>query len=103
MFQAVAAYVFVPDLNFLWAFQGNRRGPYVTGGAGVVIAHVPVFGFRTGTTTQFGINGGIGTRVPYESGAIRLEAFGRYFLQNTNKGLPKELNVGVRIGISLWH
>ena len=103
LFQAVAAYLLVPDLNFLWAFQRNRRGPYVTGGAGVVIAHVPVFGFRTGTTTQFGINGGIGTRVPYESGAIRLEAFGRYFLRNTNNGLPKELNVGVRIGISLWH
>lgn len=102
-FQAVAAYAFIPDVNVLWSFRSAHRGPYVTAGAGLVVAHVPFLTFRTGTSTQVSINGGIGTRVPYEAGAIRLEAFGRYVRQNADKGLPEELNVGVRIGLSLWH
>lgn len=92
-----AAYVFTPDVNVLWGFQSNKKGPYVTFGAGVDLEK-----FGT-STSQFGFNGGLGTRVPYESGAIRLEAFGQYVLKNTGKGLPNQLNIGVRAGLSLWH
>jgi hypothetical protein len=55
------------------------------------------------STSQFGFNGGLGTRVPYESGVIRLEAFTQYLLKNTSKGLPNTLNIGARVGLSLWH
>jgi hypothetical protein len=95
-------YTFTPDLNFLFAFQGNKQGPYFTAGAGVDLIHASGGG-SSGSASQFNFNGGIGTRVPYESGAIRLEAFGRYFLKNTSKGLPNILEIGARIGLSLWH
>jgi hypothetical protein len=95
-------YTFTPDLNFLFAFQSNRKGGYFTAGAGVDLAHVSSGGVGS-TASQFNFNGGIGTRVPYESGAIRLEAFTRYFLKNTSKGLPNILEIGARIGLSLWH
>ena len=102
--QTVATYRFIPDVNALWAFQSNKKGPYLTVGAGVDIDHtnVPPSG-AIGTASQFGVNGGLGTRVPYESGAIRLEAFGRYFFKNTSKGRPNQFQVGARIGLSLWH
>lgn len=95
-------YTFTPDLNFLFAFKDNRKGGYFTAGAGVDLAHASSGGV-SGTASQFNFNGGIGTRVPYESGAIRLEAFSRYFLKNTSKGLPNIFELGARIGISLWH
>lgn len=95
-------YTFTPDLNFLFAFKDNRKGGYFTAGAGVDLAHASSGGVG-GTASQFNFNGGIGTRVPYESGAIRLEAFTRYFLKNTSKGLPNIFELGARIGISLWH
>lgn len=95
-------YTFTPDLNFLFAFKDNRKGGYFTAGAGVDLAHASSGGVG-GTASQFNFNGGIGTRVPYESGAIRLEAFSRYFLKNTSKGLPNIFELGARIGISLWH
>jgi len=38
-----------------------------------------------------------------ESGAIRLEAFGRYAFKNAGKLLPATFAVGARIGLSLWH
>ena len=92
-----AAYEFIPDLNFTWGFQSNHNGPYLTAGAALRMEH------DTSTQTQFGFNGGLGTRIPYESGAIRLEAFGQYFLKKAADGIPNELNIGVRIGLSLWH
>lgn len=92
-----SAYVFNPDLNLLWGFESNKHGPYFTAGAGLNLQN---FGI---STTQFGFNGGLGTRVPYESGAIRLEAFAQYLLKNTSKNLPNTLNVGARVGLSLWH
>lgn len=95
---SVAAYVFTPDLNFLVAFQDNKRGPYVTLGVGADLEKL------TQTSTgQLTINGGVGTRVPYESGAIRLEAFGAYAFKNETNGLPNTLQIGARIGLSLWH
>ena len=92
-----AAYEFTPDLNVTWGFQSSLKGPYFTAGAGLLMAH------DLSTDTQFGLNAGLGTRVPYESGAIRLEAFAQYFLKNTSKLLPNQLNIGARIGLSLWH
>ena len=92
-----SSYVFNPDINLLWGFESNKHGPYFTAGAGLNLQN---FGI---STTQFGFNGGLGTRVPYESGAIRLEAFAQYLLKNTSKNLPNTLNVGARVGLSLWH
>lgn len=92
-----SSYVFNPDVNVLWGFESNKHGPYFTAGAGLNLQN---FGI---STTQFGLNGGLGTRVPYESGAIRLEAFAQYLLKNTSKGLPNTLNIGARVGLSLWH
>lgn len=94
---AKASYVFTPDVNLLWGFESNKHGPYFTAGAGVNLQNFVV------STTQFGFNGGLGTRVPYESGAIRLEAFAQYLLKNTSKNLPNTLNIGARVGLSLWH
>lgn len=92
-----ASYVFAPDVNLLWGFQSNKHGPYFTAGAGVNLQN---FGIAT---SQFGFNGGLGTRVPYESGVIRLEAFAQYLLKNSGKNLPNTLNIGARVGLSLWH
>lgn len=92
-----SAYVFNPDVNLLWGFQSNKHGPYFTAGAGVNLDNFGV------ARSQFGFNGGLGTRVPYESGVIRLEAFTQYLLKNTSKGLPNTLNIGARVGLSLWH
>jgi hypothetical protein len=92
-----ASYVFTPDVNLLWGFQSNKHGPYFTAGAGVSLQNFGV------STSQFGFNGGLGTRVPYESGVIRLEAFTQYLLKNNGKNLPSALNIGARVGLSLWH
>ena len=98
------AYTFTPDINFLFGLgaDNNKKGPYFTVGAGVDLAHASIGGV-SGSTSQFNFNGGLGTRVPYESGAFRLEAFARYHLKNTSKGLPNQLDIGARIGLSLWH
>lgn len=92
-----SSYIFNPDLNLLWGFVSNKHGPYVTAGAGVNLQNFGV------STTQFGFNGGLGTRVPWESGVIRFEGFAQYLLKNTGKGLPNTLNIGARVGLSLWH
>ena len=92
-----AAYEFDPTLNFTWGFESNKKGGYLTVGGALRMAH------DTSTQTQFGFNGGVGTRIPYEAGAIRLEAFGAYFLKKAADGIPNELDIGVRIGLSLWH
>lgn len=92
-----AAYEFDPTLNLTWGFNSNKQGGYLTVGGALRMAH------DTSTLTQFGFNGGVGTRIPYEAGAIRLEAFGAYFLKKAADGIPNELDIGVRIGLSLWH
>jgi hypothetical protein len=98
------AYSFTPDINVLFALGGDhKKGGYFTVGAGVNLDHVKISGLGSASTSQFGFNGGFGTRVPYESGAIRLEAVARYLLKNTGKGLPSEFQIVGRIGLSLWH
>lgn len=93
---------FMPDLNFLFNLGSGtyRQGMYLTAGAGLSLLSA---GGGGGSLTQFAVNGGIGTRVPYESGAIRLEAFVRETFKNTSKNAPSELAIGARIGLSLWH
>jgi hypothetical protein len=93
-----SGYVFTPDVNVLYG-KDHKKGLYFTAGAGVDLLKDPA----TGSSAQFGVNGGIGTRSPYESGAIRLEAFVQYRFKNTSKGLPNTLSIGGRIGLSLWH
>ena len=90
-------FVFTPDLNLLYALSpgGQHKGAYVTAGAGV--AFVDEGG---ATSTQASLNGGVGTRIPYEAGAIRIEAFGRYGFSGD---LPSVWDLGLRAGLSLWH
>ena len=89
-----SAYVLTPDINVLYG-KDHKKGMYFTAGAGLDLMHPG--------GTQFGFNGGVGTRSPYESGAIRLEAFVQYKFKNTSKGLPNVLDIGARVGLSLWH
>ena len=96
-------YSFAPDLNFLIAFQDNKKGAYLTAGAGIDLLHGSSSGGGSNTVSQISFNGGIGTRAPYESGAIRLEAFVKYSLENSGDALPSVLAIGGRIGLSLWH
>lgn len=85
------------DVNVLYA-KNHRKGMYWTGGAGIDLVGV------TGNSGSIiSLNGGIGTRSPYESGAWRLEGFVRYDLKNTGLGVPNTLNIGARAGLSLWH
>lgn len=96
---AKSAYQINPDLNLLFNLKGYDKGVFLTAGGGVNLAKVS----GSSSTSQLTVNGGIGTRVPYEHGAIRLEAFGRYDFKNTSKGLPNIFSVGARIGLTLWH
>lgn len=96
---AKSAYQINPDLNLLWNLKGYDEGLYVTAGGGVNLAKSS----GSSSASQFTVNGGLGTRLPYEHGAIRLEAFGRYDFENAGKGLPNIFSVGARIGLTLWH
>lgn len=100
---ARSSYAFTPDLNILWKLgkgmgMHNLMGPYATAGGGVLLTRI------AGTSgARVSVNGGIGTRTAYESGAIRLEGFGRYNFKSTTLGLPNSFDIGARIGLSLWH
>src|SRR5574341_1840533 len=95
---------FSPDVNLLYRMGSStaRKGMYLTGGAGISLVSASIGG-TSSSASQLSVNGGIGTRVPYESGAWRLEAFFRYNLENSGKGIPSSIDIGARIGISLWH
>jgi len=85
------------DVNALYG-KNHKKGMYYTAGAGIELLG------RPGTSGSiFSLNGGIGTRSPWESGAWRLEAFVRYDLKNTSLGFPNTLSIGARAGVSLWH
>ena len=90
------------DVNALFPVgTGNtyRKGMYLTVGGGLDF----LGSSTTASGTLLQINGGIGTRVPYESGAIRMEAFAKYIFQDTGIGVPNTFQIGGRIGLSLWH
>ena len=92
-------YDFEPGVNVLFANSpgGHRNGMYFTGGAGLVLADVGPSG------TGFAVNGGVGWRKPYGSGAWRYELGVKYSSKITSLGIPSELQIGARLGISLWH
>jgi hypothetical protein len=96
---AKSAYQINPDVNLLFNLEGYDKGVYLTAGGGVNLTKAS----GSPSASQFTVNGGVGTRVPYEHGAIRLEAFGRYDFKNATKGLPNVFSVGARIGLTLWH
>lgn len=93
-------YTIQPGLNLLFQMgEGTRQhNTYFTVGADIAIVDAgPVSG------TVPSINGGIGMRRPYESGATRYELFARYRLKSTKLGRPNTLQIGARLGLSLWH
>jgi hypothetical protein len=92
-------YDFEPGINALFANSpgGHRNGMYFTGGAGLVLVDNGPF-----SGTGFAVNGGVGWRKPYGSGAWRYEFAVKYTSKMTNIQ-PSELQIGARLGISLWH
>lgn len=94
---------FMPQLNVMYRVGAgtgdwHQFGPYATLGALLDLEAA-----SGSSTTQFGVNGGVGTRIQYEHGAIRPEAYVTYLFKNTGKELPADFRVGVRVGLSLWH
>jgi hypothetical protein len=95
-----STYDFEPGVNVLFANTpgGHRRGMYFTGGAGLLLAD-------NGATngTAFSLNGGVGWRKPYGSGAWRYELGFKWQSESTDLGLPSTITIGARIGLSLWN
>lgn len=96
--------VFTPDLNLLYRMGAStaRKGMYLTAGAGIALQSQSIGG-TSSSASQLSINGGIGTRSTYGPGAWRLEAFVRDNFENAGKGIAGSIDIGARIGLSLWH
>ena len=99
-----ATLTFAPGVNALYALKrgtgtrGLMAAPYVTGGLGL---NLTKFG-AAGTDTQFGIGGGLGTRLQAGGGlAWRPEGYMTYSFKSGN--LPSAFAIGVRMGLSFWH
>src|SRR5207247_10832863 len=75
-----------------------RSAPYVTGGVALNLFDV---GGPGGSGTQFSLGGGVGTRVPFETAAGRIEGFLGYTFKGG--GFPSNFAIGTRIGLSFWH
>ena len=93
-------YQFTPGVNVLFSNSpgGHRRGMYLTGGAGL---HLEDDGANSGT--GFMLNGGVGWRKPYGSAAWRYEVGFQYTSEMTDLGIPSRIQIGARLGVSLWH
>ncbi len=65
--------LFTPDVNFLKPMgrSTQHKGLYLTAGAGVSF----ISASGASSANQFSINGGVGTRMPFEDAAWRLEGF----------------------------
>ena len=94
------AYAFRPGVNVLYSNTpgGHRRGMYFTGGGALLLADA-----GGGSGTAFSLNGGVGWRKPYGSGAWRYELGFQWTSESTDLGLPSTIEIGGRIGLSLWH
>ena len=94
-----SAYDFDLGLNLLYGMGegGNHSGPYLTVGGSVDLEKIVT------SETFIAFNGGVGTRMGYGSGAIRLEAFVMDHLKKSSIGFPNTLTIGARVGLSLWH
>jgi hypothetical protein len=95
---------FDPDVNVLYRMGQStaRKGLFLTGGLGLRILNQGGGGSTSETITQPSINGGLGTRIPMESNAWRVEGFLRYNFKNTGKGVPSSYDIGARFGMSFW-
>ena len=102
VFNGGSALQLTPGVNVLYALKGNaHRGAYVTGGLGVLYLDI---GGGGGSATQLSLNGGVGTRVPWESAAVRIEGYLRYRFEAIGGiDLYSSYEIGTRIGFSLWH
>ncbi len=97
----------MPGVNVLYQIgtgSGHKglMGPYLTAGAAIDIIDVGGGGV-SGSATQPSVNVGIGDRVAWGTAAFRPEAFFRYNFENSGKGIASSFDVGVRVGISLFH
>jgi hypothetical protein len=87
-------YTLGPDINVTYGVLGgeNASGYYATAGAGLVVTHTQ------GTASQAQLNVGFGRR----AGILRIEGFVQDVLRSKSNHLPNRLNVGVRVGVSVW-
>lgn len=83
--------------NITYGMQSNRSGLYLTGGAAIDLLSA-----GGASESFFSVNVGVGTRVGYGSGALRLEAFVDNQFEKTGVA-PSILSFGARVGLSLWH
>lgn len=94
-------YLLTPQLDLLYANSpgGHRRGMYFVGGAGLVLGD-----FGAGSGTALKLEGGVGWRKPYGSGAWRYEFGLQWVSSSANLGFNADyIAIAGRIGISLWH
>jgi hypothetical protein len=96
-------YVLTPQVNMLYSNTpgGHRRGMYFSGGAGLVLGDPS--GAASGTAVK--LEGGVGWRKPYGSGAWRYEVGFQWVSSNDELAqflLADYIAIGGRIGISLW-
>jgi len=93
-------YVFRPGVNVLFANSpgGHRRGMYLTGGAGLLLGDA-----GGGSGTAFSVNAGVGWRKPWGSAASRYEVGFAWQSESADLGLASQIQIGGRVGISLWH
>ena len=91
-------FVFSPDVNLLKPMGSStaRKGLYLTGGLGLNLISIS----GASSENQFSLNGGVGTRMPFESNAWRLEGFFKYDFKSGL--LPNTWNLGARVGMSFW-
>ena len=93
-----------PGVNALYSMSpgGHRNGMFLTGGAGLnLVSGGGVSG------TGLSLNAAVGWRKPYGStGAFRFEVGIKYDTEIADGGailVPSTLNIGGRVGLSLWH
>ena len=94
------AYLFQPGVNVLFANSpgGHRRGMYLTGGGGLLLGDD-----GTNSGTAFSVNAGVGWRKPWGSAAWRYEVGFAWQSESADLGLASQIQIGGRIGVSLWH
>lgn len=97
---------FDPGLNVLYRLGSSpQQGLYLTGGGKIDISRVSNDD-DSETDTQFGINVGVGTRMPMGAAALRIEGFYAMLLEKGSEGdedfVPASNAIGVRFGLSFW-
>lgn len=98
-----AGYVIQPGVNALYSMSptGHRQGMYLTGGMGLNLVDAGAAG-----GVGFSLNGAVGWRLPYGTGAGRIELGLKYDTEIQDSGatvVPSTFSIGGRFGISLWH